>query len=63
MHWKQGRNAAQMRKKDQNVIEKHALFEIAINLRTWLIVVRADRDDVFNNVSLVDVYGPINFQF
>lgn len=38
--------------KYHNVIEKHMLLAIAINLReTRLIIVRADRDDVFKNVS------------
>lgn len=49
--------------KYHNVIEKHMLVEIAVNLKeTPLIIVRADRDDVFKNVSLVDVYGTTNFQ-
>lgn len=49
--------------KYHNVIEKHMLVEIAINLKeTPLIIVWADRDDVFKNMSLVDVYGTINFQ-
>lgn len=50
--------------KYHNGIEKHMFLEIAINLReTGLIVVRADRDDAFKNVSLVDLYGTVNFQF